>query len=170
MTVEQTIGLTVALLLMTLGLIGTVVPGIPGTPLVLIVAIAHRLYFGSASLSNLFGFVLLLLTLFSIALDYLATLYGAKKLGATWRGILGAMVGALVGLFFGLPGIIIGPFVGALGFELISGRKFPDAAKAGAGALLGLVIGTAGKVACCVAMMGIFAANVIARSGHSLPG
>jgi uncharacterized protein len=167
-TLEQMIGLTVALVLMSLGLIGTVVPGIPGTSLVLVVAIAHRLFFGPASLSNLFLVLLVLLTVFSMALDYLATVFGARKMGATWRGIAGAVIGAVVGLFFGPAGILLGPFVGALVFEMISGREFSDAARAGAGATLGLVVGAIGKVACCLAMIGIFAMNVIARSGTAL--
>jgi uncharacterized protein YqgC (DUF456 family) len=167
MTSMQIMGLALALLLMLLGLIGTVVPGIPGTPIVMAVAIAHRLYFGAASVSNFFLAVIITLALFSLALDYLATVLGARKLGATWRGILGAIVGAVVGLFFGPFGILLGPFLGALLFELVGGREFPDAARAGAGALLGLVVGAAGKLACCVAMIGIFAVNVVARSGGS---
>ena len=169
MTIEQMIGLTVALVLMGLGLIGTVVPGLPGTSLVLVVAFAHRLYFGPASLSNLFLVLLVLLTAFSMALDYLATMFGARKLGATWRGLVGAVLGAVVGLFFGPAGLLLGPFIGALLFELISGRDFEDAARAGAGATLGLVLGAIGKMACCLAMIGIFAMNVIARSGTALP-
>jgi uncharacterized protein len=165
MTVVQMIGLAVAVLVMGFGLIGTVVPGVPGATLVLAVAIVHRLCFGPASLSNSFLALLALLTLFSIALDYLAAMFGAKKLGATWRGIAGAVVGALVGLFFGPVGVLLGPFIGAMGFELISGREFPDAARAGTGALLGLFLGAAGKLACCLAMIALFVGNVLARSG-----
>ena len=89
---------------------------------------------------------------------------GAKKLGATWRGIVGAVVGGLVGMFFSLPGIIIGPFLGALVFELIGGYKLKSAAKAGGGAVLGLLAGAVGKFAICVLMMGLFAGNVILRA------
>jgi uncharacterized protein len=165
MTVEQMIGLGLALVLMSVGLIGTVLPGIPGTPIVLGVAVLHRLYFGAASVSNFFLFLLVLLAVFSMALDYLATVFGARKLGATWRGIVGAMVGAVVGLFFGPLGILLGPFVGALLFEFISGREFAEAARAGVGATLGVVAGAVGKLACCVAMMALFAMSVITRSG-----
>jgi hypothetical protein len=86
-------------------------------------------------------------------------------MGATWKGLLGAILGALVGLFLGLPGIILGPFVGAVGFEMLGGRDFPEAARAGAGAIIGVILGAAGKLACCVAMIGLFAANVMSRSG-----
>jgi len=163
-TAEQIIGLCLALLVMLCGLVGSVIPGVPGTPLVLVAAIAHRLYFGAASANNWVLGGLVALTLLSLAFDYLASMLGAKKLGATWKGILGAIVGGLVGLFFGFPGIILGPFVGALLFEMAAGREFKPAARAGFGALLGLLAGAAGKVAICIAMIGLFTVNVIWRS------
>ncbi len=169
MTTEQIIGLVLALLAMSLGLLGSLLPGLPGTPLVLLVAIAHRLYFGDTSVSNLVLTLLVLITLFSLAVDYLASVLGAKKLGATWKGLLGAVVGALIGLFFALPGIILGTFLGALLFELAGGREFNAAVRAGAGAMLGLLVGAIGKLACCVAMIGLFAFNVLARSSSATP-
>lgn len=164
MSVDQWIGLSLALILMAIGLVGSVLPGLPSTPLVLLAAIGHRVYFGEASVSNAILAILILVTLFSLVLDYLASVLGAKKMGATWRGIAGAVIGAVVGLFFGPFGIFLGPFLGALAFELVGGRELPAAARAGAGALIGLVLGAAGKLACCVAMMGLFAINVISRS------
>jgi uncharacterized protein YqgC (DUF456 family) len=131
-------------------------------------AVGHKLYFGNASVSNLFLVFLVLLTLCSLLFDYLATMFGARKLGATWRGLAGAVVGAAIGMFFGPFGILLGPFVGALAFELISGRGFSDSARAGAGAMLGFVLGAVGKVACCLAMIGVFTLNVIAHSGTTL--
>jgi uncharacterized protein YqgC (DUF456 family) len=67
-------------------------------------------------------------------------------------------------MFFALPGIIIGPFLGAVLFELIGGYKIKPAAKAGAGALLGLFAGAVGKLAICMVMMLLFAGDVILRS------
>src|ERR1041385_8030097 len=109
MTTEQIIGLSVTLLLMLIGFIGSIVPGLPGPPLVLAAAIGHRLWFGEHSVGPFVLTILAVLALASIALDYFAGMYGAKKFGATWRGVLGALIGGLVGMFFGLPGIIIGP-------------------------------------------------------------
>jgi uncharacterized protein len=164
MTAEQIIGLALALIVMLGGLVGSVIPGLPGTPLILVAAIGHRLYFGAASANNWVLAGLVVLTLLSFAFDYLASMFGAKKLGATWRGITGAVVGGVVGIFFGLPGIVIGPFAGALLFEMVAGREFKPAAKAGFGALLGLLAGAAGKLAICIAMIGVFTANVLWRS------
>ena len=164
MTAEQIVGLTVALVLMFAGSLASIVPAIPGTPIVLIVAILHRLYFHQASVNNWIMGALVVLTLISVLLDNIASMVGAKKMGATWRGVVGATIGGLVGLFFGLPGIVLGPFLGALIFELIGGHKFKSAVKAGAGAVAGLIASTIGKFAICVLMMGLFATNVIMRS------
>jgi uncharacterized protein YqgC (DUF456 family) len=164
MTADQIIGLVLALLVMLCGSVGSILPGIPGTPLVLLAAIGHRLYFGSAGANYWVLGLLVLLTLLSVGFDYLASMYGAKKLGATCRGVLGAVVGGLVGIFFSFPGIILGPFLGALVFEFAGGRGFKPAAKAGLGATLGLLAGAVGKFAICVTMMGLFALNVFYRS------
>lgn len=149
---------------MLAGLVGSIVPVLPGTPVILVAAIAHRLYFGAAGASNWVLASLVLLTLLSFGFDYLASVLGARKLGATWRGVLGALAGAIVGVFFSLPGIILGPFVGALLLELAGGRQLKPAARAGFGALLGLLAGAVGKLAICVAMIALFLVNVIYRS------
>jgi uncharacterized protein YqgC (DUF456 family) len=163
-TAEQIIGLIVALLVMFCGAIGSVVPILPGTPIIFIAAVLHRLYFGAAGANNWVLLGLLLLTVISFLFDYLSGTYGAKKLGATWRGMLGAIIGGLVGLFFSLPGIILGPFIGAMLFELLGGSKFKHAARAGLGAFLGLIAGAIGKFAICVVMIGLFTLNVVFRS------
>ena len=149
---------------MLAGLAGTVLPALPGTPLMLIAAIAHRLYFGSTGASNWVLGVLVALTAISLALDYLASTCGARKLGATWRGMLGAVLGALVGLFFGIPGIFIGPFIGAMLLELAGGYPFKKALRAGFGAFIGLIAGAVGKFAIGVVMLTLFVATVVYRS------
>lgn len=165
MSVEQIIGLALALLFMFVGLLGCILPGLPGTPLVLVGAILHRLWFGSASsVNNWILALLVLLTVFSILVDYLASTVGAKKMGATWRGMTGAVVGAIVGIFFSIPGILLGPFIGALLFELMGGYEFKQALRAGVGAFLGLIAGTVGKFAVSIVMITLFLANVLYRS------
>jgi uncharacterized protein len=164
MTIEEIIGLALALFVMCFGVAGSVLPGLPSTPLILLVAVGHRLYFGPAGASTVMLMVLGGLTLVSLAMDYLASMYGAKKLGATWRGVLGAVIGGMIGIFFGLPGIVIGPFLGALSLEMIGGRAWKEAGRAGLGAVIGLFVGALGKLGCGGAMMGLFAANVVVRS------
>lgn len=165
MSAEQIVGLTLTLIVMSVGLLGSILPGIPSTPLVVLAALGHRLYFGQQSANNTVFVILLALLALSLVMDYVASMVGAKKLGATWRGVLGAVVGGLIGIFFALPGIILGPFLGATLFEMIGGREFQDAARAGVGAMVGLLVGAVGKLACCVAMMVLFAVNVVLRSG-----
>ncbi len=164
MTTEQVLGLVFALLLMCIGVAGSILPGLPSTPLVFIGALAHKLYFGPAGAAWWVIGVLGVFTVISLVVDYAASVYGAKRLGATWRGAVGAIAGGLIGLFFNLPGILLGPFIGAALFEMAGGREWKEASKAGVGATLGLLAGAIGKLACCVAMMLLFTANVIYRS------
>ena len=164
MTWEQIIGLSLALLIMLTGLLGNVIPALPGTPLVLAGAVAHRLYFGVSSVSNTVLAAMVVLAFFALLLDFLATMLGAKKFGATWRGAIGAVIGGVVGLFFSLPGIILGPFIGATLFELLGRKELKSAARAGVGAVVGLLLGVVGKCSISVIMIALFATNVIYRS------
>ena len=164
MTTEEIIGLTVTLLVMLLGFIGSIVPLLPGPPLVMIAAIGHRLLFGEHSASVPVLIYLGALTVAALLLDHFASVYGAKRFGATWRGLLGAFVGGVVGIFFNIPGIIIGPFIGAMLFELMGGYKFNQASRAGLGATLGVLAGVIGKCIISVVMIGVFTLNVIWRS------
>ena len=152
--------------LMSLGIVGSILPGLPSTPIVFLTAMAHKLYFGERGAAWWVIVLLALLMVASLAVDYAASVLGAKKLGATWRGALGAIVGGLIGLFFSLPGILLGPFIGAVVFELAGGRDWRQSSKAGVGATLGLVAGAIGKIGVCLIMMGLFAINVIYRSFH----
>jgi uncharacterized protein YqgC (DUF456 family) len=166
---EQVVGLSLALVVMFIGLAGSILPGLPSTPLVLAAAIGHKLYFGPTGPAWWVLVILSLITVLSLVMDYLTTVYGAKKLGATWRGAVGAVVGALVGIFFSLPGLLLGPFIGAMVFEMAGGRDAKESSRAGLGATIGLLAGAIGKVACCVAMMGVFTVNVIYRCVNFTP-
>jgi uncharacterized protein YqgC (DUF456 family) len=164
MTFEQVAGLVLTLLVMGVGMAGSVLPAIPGPPLVLAAAMGHRLWFGENGASNMVLGILAGLVVLALGLDYLATLLGARKLGATWRGVLGAGLGGLVGIFTGPLGIIAAPFVGATVGEMLGGRELREASRAGIGAVLGLLAGVVGKVACCAAMIAIFVVNVAWRA------
>lgn len=160
---EQVVGLIVALVVMLVGVAGSILPGLPGAPLILGAAVGHRLYFGDASAGTLVLVLMGCLALASAGLDYIASAMGAKKFGATWRGILGAAVGAVVGLVFGPIGLLTGPFLLAVALEALGGRSIEEAGRAGAGAFIGLLVGAVGKVACSLSMIGLFLFDVLVR-------
>ena len=97
-----------------------------------------------------------LLTLFSYALEFFAGYFGAKRFGATKWGAFGAVIGAIAGLFFPFPGLIIGPVVGALAGERMAGKRLVSAGRAGWGTLLGNLAGMLGKLTIGLVMVGWF--------------
>jgi uncharacterized protein YqgC (DUF456 family) len=143
--------------LVLVGVAGTVLPGLPGAILVLAgLGLAAWIDgFARVGLGTLA--VLAALTAATYALDVAATAVGARRLGTSWWGVLGALLGTLGGLAFGVPGLLVGPFVGAFAAELIARRDVRQAGRAGLGAWLGLLLGTAGRLALVLAMLGVFA-------------
>jgi uncharacterized protein YqgC (DUF456 family) len=101
--------------------------------------------------------VLGLLTLLSFVIDLAATALGAKRVGATKLAVVGAALGTLAGLFLGLPGLILGPFVGAVVGELMSHGQVQQATRAGIATWIGLLFGTLAKLALVFTMLGLFA-------------
>lgn len=150
-----------AIVLFAVGLIGTVLPFIPGTTVILAGAIIHRLMLGPEK-SVGWGIIaiLVLLTLASYALDFIGSYFGAKYFGATKWGMFGAVVGALIGLFFGIPGLLAGPVIGALAGEFIAGKRLVEAGRAGWGSLLGNLAGMVGKLVIALTMIVIFLMSV----------
>lgn len=161
MTTTEWIGFGLTLLLMVVGLIGCVVPALPGAPLVLLAAIGHKLYFGAHGVGWFVMTLLAILTAGSLILEHMVSAYGARRFGATWRGVLGAIIGTIVGVFFGLPGILLGPFAGAALFELAGRRSLEESGRAGVGATLGLLFASIAKLACCLTMIGLFVIDVL---------
>lgn len=144
----------IAIILMAVGLIGTVLPVMPGTVIIFAAAFIHQIMVGTGkSLGwwNIGG--LLVLTVLSYGVEIAGGYFGAKRFGATKWGAFGAMVGALVGLFFPFPGLIIGPIVGAIAGELLAGKRLVSAGKAGWGTLLGNLAGMIGKLAIGLVMI-----------------
>src|SRR6056297_127603 len=92
----------------------------------------------------------------AMLLDSLGGAFGARRYGASGRAMLGAALGGIVGIFFGLPGLLLGPFIGALLGELSMRRDLPTASRAGWGATVGMLLGIAAKMALGIAMLGLF--------------
>jgi len=144
-------------LLVGLGLVGLVLPGLPGALLILIGLILGAWADNFTHVGLWTIIVITVLAGLTYAVDFWATIFGAKKFGASKRAIIGALIGVVAGLFLGLPGVIFGPFIGAVIGELSARRGLQQATRAGIGATIGLVIGSALKIAMSLAMIGIFA-------------
>jgi uncharacterized protein YqgC (DUF456 family) len=145
-----------AALLIALGLVGLLLPVLPGAPLLLagLVVAAWAEGFEEVGWGTLAGIAVL--GLLGSFIDFAAGAFGAKRFGASKAGMAGAVAGALLGLFFGLPGVLLGPFVGAIAGELLARRSPEAAGRAGVGAALGLAFGAAAKVALAFTMLGVF--------------
>src|SRR5437764_12563432 len=150
-----------AIVLMAIGLIGTVVPMIPGTTIILGAAVIHRLALGpNGSVGWTALVALVALTLVTYAVDAAAGYVGARKFGATKWGLIGGAAGALIGLFFGLVGLFVGPVIGAIAGELIGGKEIMKAGRAGWGTFLGGLAGVIAKLFIALIMILIFLLNV----------
>lgn len=151
----------IAIVLFAVGLIGTIVPVLPGTTIILAAAVVHRIMLGpEKSIGWRALSILVTLTLATYALDFLGGYFGAKYFGATRWGTLGAIIGALAGLFFGILGLFVGPVMGAVVGEFIGGKRMIDAGRAGWGSLLGNLAGMVGKLLIALAMIAVFLTSV----------
>ncbi|MGB6121583.1 MAG: DUF456 domain-containing protein [Bacteroidota bacterium] len=145
-----------SVLLVLGGVVGVVLPLLPGSLLV---------FGGLVLAASIDGFervgwvtiaLLALCVVLSYAIDFFAAGLGAKRSRASSAAIVGAIAGTIVGLFFGLAGVILGPFVGAVIGEFLVGRDIEKAGKVGVGTWIGMVLGTAARLALTFIMIGFF--------------
>jgi uncharacterized protein YqgC (DUF456 family) len=144
-----------AVLLVLIGLVGTVLPALPGIPLifggVLLAAwIDDFQRIGGWSLA-----ILAILAVAGIAIDYVAAAVSARRVGASRQGIIGAALGTIAGVFTGLWGLVFMPLVGAAIGEYLAQRDALRAGKVGVATWVGLLVGTAVKIAIAFTMVGI---------------
>ena len=151
--------------LAVVGLAGTIIPAVPGLPLVfaaclLAAWLGHFEAIGFVKLT-----ILGILTLIGMAVDWFAQVLGAKKTGASPYGIAGALVGTVVGLFFGLFGILFLPLIGAVIGELLAKKSLLAAG--------GMLVGAVVKVVLGLMMIGILVSSLMtdfpAESETSVP-
>lgn len=147
----------IAVVMVGAGILGTVVPIIPGVPLVFLGLLVAAWIDGFQKVGWPTIVLLFVLTLSATIIDFVATSLGTKKAGASRGALFGAFSGMVVGLFFGIPGVILGPFLGAVLGEYLVRRDILQAGKAGLGTWVGLIIATAAKVALIFTMIAIFA-------------
>jgi hypothetical protein len=147
---------TLAGLLIVGGLLGSVLPALPGIPMVfggiwLAAAVGNYQHLGTWWLLLIGGFGAC-----GVAVDFVAASLGAKRVGASPRALWGASLGTLAGMFLGIPGLIFGPFVGAVLGELMSGTSVLRSTHVGVGTWLGLLFGALLKVVISLVMVGLF--------------
>lgn len=145
-----------AALLIVGGLAGSVLPALPGIPMIfggiwLVAAVDDYQHLG-------LWWLLLIGALGSlgIVVDFVAGTLGARRVGASQLALWGASVGTLTGLFFGIPGLLFGPFLGALVGELASGTSVLRSTHVGISTWLGLLFGTLIKLVLSFVMVGLF--------------
>ena len=146
----------VGAVLITAGTVGAVVPVLPGIPLIfggiwLIAAVDRYRHVGLWLLLGIAAVGVIGLTM-----DLLAGALGVKRVGASRRAVWGALAGTVIGLFFGLPGLLVGPFLGAVVGEFTAGNSVLRATEVGVGAWLGLIFGTIVKLVASLIMVALF--------------
>ena len=140
--------LILAGLCIVVGIIGCIVPGLPGTPIAyagLWIAQATERVDFSWQMLLIWGIVTVVVTI----LDYVVPAWGTKQFGGTKYGVWGSTIGVFAGLFFGAAGVVIGPLVGAIIGEIMGGKELAQALRAGGGSFIGLLFGTIIKLICC---------------------
>jgi uncharacterized protein len=155
----DTLFYVVGALLIAIGLAGAIVPVLPGIPLIfggiwLIARVDHYHHLGVWWLvgTALVGAV-------GLTMDLLSGALGAKRVGASPRAVWGALLGTLIGLFFGLPGLLLGPFFGAVVGELSAGNSMLRSTHVGVSTWVGLLFGTIVKLVSSVTMVALFGAG-----------
>ena len=144
--------------MVAIGVAGIVLPALPGHMLILGGLVVAAWADGFRHVSGWTLGVIAVIALASYGIDFVSAAVSTRKLGASRRAMAGAAIGTLGGFFFGLPGLIAGPFVGAVVGELTQTRDMRQAGRAGLAATIGFAIGTAVKVAFAFVMIAIFAA------------
>ncbi|WP_339887496.1 DUF456 domain-containing protein [uncultured Flavobacterium sp.] len=144
------------LVLILFGIIGSILPALPGAPIswvgLLLIYLIPEIKINYWILG-----ITLLLTIIIAVLDYILPSKGTKHFGGTKYGIWGTNIGLIVGLFFPPFGFVIGPFLGAFAGELIYNSKDTKGAfKAAVGSFLGLLASTFMKVLFCLLLLGIY--------------
>lgn len=147
----------VGLLVVLVGVAGTILPVLPGVPLVFVGLLLAAWGDGFRRVGAWTLALLALLVVVSLLVDLAGAALGLQRAGASRWALAGALVGMLVGLLFGLPGLLLGPFAGAFIVEYLVRRDAGQAGRAGVGAWIGLVLATALRLAVALAMVGIFA-------------
>ena len=145
-----------AIALIAIGVAGTILPAIPGVTLVFLGMLLGAWIDDFTRIPVWLVVIFAILTAIAWAVDYFAAAAGAKRVGASKLAVIGAMIGTVAGIFTGFVGLLFMPLVGAAAGEFIAQRDLRRAGTVGIATWLGLLVGTAVKVAIVFAMIGAF--------------
>jgi len=150
--------LAVTTAIFIIGLLCSILPVIPANVVVWLGILIHWLWMSDASVSTQAILITAAITLFSLVADLLFGYWGARKFGASWKGAVGALIGACVGLFLPPPllWLIVGPIIGAVVGELVAGRTWKEGSRAGFGTILGSIVAFAVKFGLSLCVIAIF--------------
>jgi uncharacterized protein len=149
------VGIVVAVLMLA-GLVGAVVPLLPGTPLVFAGALVYAIATDFVPVGAGRLVILALLAVAGWALEHVAGALGARRAGGSRGAVVGALLGAVVGLAFAPLGLLLGPIAGAIVGELVSGRDPAGSVRTGIGTALGVVGGVVAHFAFALTMAALF--------------
>ena len=147
----DTLLLVIGIILMLTGILGCLLPFLPGPPLSYIALLIQQLRSEPAYTAK-FLWIWAGITIVVVVLDYVIPLYGTKRFGGSKYGIWGCTIGLIAGFWFGPLGIIVGPFVGAFIGEIIANSDSSQALKAAWGSFVGFLFGTLLKLIVCLVM------------------
>lgn len=150
-----------AAILIVVGIAGTLLPALPGVVLVLGGIVLGAWIDDFTRVPVWVVAICAVLAVIAWITDYVATVLGAKKAGASKLAIIGAAIGTVAGIFMGLIGVLFMPFVGAALGQYISEKDTKRAAKVGLATWLGLLVGTVIKLVLVFMMVGIFCAALL---------
>lgn len=156
------IAITVTLIVMLVGIIGTILPLVPGIPLIFTAMIAYGWYEGFALISAEYLVIMGILAIIAVIADHLAPLIGVKYFGASRYAMIGAVIGFLIGIILFPPfGMIIGALAGAVIGEYYEIEDWPLALKAGLGSVAGFVSGILFQIAIALVMSISFVVKIV---------
>lgn len=158
---EVTILIILAVVFFVVGLVFSVLPPLPGPPIAFLALISLLWWPGLEGPSTTLLIIWGIIAVGSTFMDNVLTVYGAKLKGGTNAGAWGSMIGLIAGMFLLGPmlgpfAIIVGPFAGAVLFEMATGQEFNKALKSGLGSFLGFMAGTLLKVGVTIALIVVY--------------
>jgi len=149
--------------LLVIGFLGTFLPIIPGTTMILAGTLTHYFLMGRGESGLTWQGIVIIVILFigSIIVDWVSGAIGAKWFGSSKWGIIGAIIGGIIGIFFSIPGLIIGPIAGVFLFEMLFAKKeVKEASNSTVGTVVGGLAGIVVRVFLALGMIVCFIIDV----------